>query len=253
MRSVSSWLLALLATAFWGTASVFVWFFDRSGDLSHSCMRWWSRTCLRLGGIEIEVEGADRIPRKGPFVVVANHQGQVDIMVLTIVLPFKFFWIAKKELFRIPFVGWHMKLSGHVSVDRENRESAIRSMERASEKLLRGESLVIFPEGTRSRDGKLQRFKSGAFHMALQTGVPILPVAIRGSFAVLPKGSLLPRPAGVSVRVFPPMPTAGMGMEAKEKLRENVRTMIEGELSEGALTPRGRLDNMNPSHLGERN
>jgi 1-acyl-sn-glycerol-3-phosphate acyltransferase len=163
--------------------------FDRTGAWAHWIGAQWGRTIVRLvPGWRVQVEGTEQL-RGGPFVVIANHQSQVDILV-TFFLPLHFKWLSKRSVFHIPFLGWMMRMCRYVPVVRGDRRSAERSLEQCAEWIRRGVSVVFFPEGTRSPDGRLRSFKSGAFWVAAQTGAPVLPVAILGTRECLPKNSL---------------------------------------------------------------
>ncbi len=180
------------------------------------------------------VEGRARIPWRGPAVVVANHLSILDILVLYgLFRPFK--WVSKAELFRLPFVGWNMRMNGYVSLRRGDRESTRRMMEQARAHLARGTPLLLFPEGTRSPDGALQRFKDGAFRLACDAGCPVVPVAISGTWATLPKhGFLLRRPMRAVVRVLPPLDPADFGGDP-DALRDAARAAIAAALPPEAV------------------
>lgn len=233
MPSPLRWFLTALATFFWGTLSLVGSLIDRSGNFSHSCMRQWSRWCLAFGQVRLEISGLENIKGPGPWVVTANHQGQIDILILAAVLPFRFLWVAKKELFRIPFMGWHMKRCGYIPIDRSSRERSLESMKLASEKIRYGHSIMFFPEGTRSKDGTLQRFKSGAFFLALDTKAPVLPVVIDGSHRVLPKGSFHVSPSTIRFTILPPIPTEGREVGERDALKDEVRRSIFTQLGQG--------------------
>ena len=163
--------------------------FDRTGAWSHWVGARWGRTIVRLvPGWHVRVEGAERLAG-GPFVIVANHQSQVDILV-TFFLDHHFKWLSKRSVFRIPGLGWMMWMCRYIPVVRGDKRSALRCLEIAADWIRRGVSVVFFPEGTRSPDGELQPFKGGAFRVAAQTGVAVLPVLILGTRACLPRDSL---------------------------------------------------------------
>ncbi|HLG20824.1 MAG TPA: lysophospholipid acyltransferase family protein [Bdellovibrionota bacterium] len=250
LSSLVKWALGIVATVIGSLLSIFVLVFDRDGRYLHWSMGCWARWCLAIAGLRIEISGLENVKDKGPYVVVANHQGQADILVISAVLPFPFLWVAKKELFRIPLLGFAMKRAGFISLDRSHREKAIQSMGVVAEKVRQGKSVVMFPEGTRSRDGKLQPFKRGAFHLAAETGASILPVMIQGSFDVLPKGSAKIRSRTIKVRFFEPINSGNYGLARKDKLQEEVWGILNSGLA-GILTPVDGLDRV-PS-LNQRN
>ncbi len=200
LRSLLIWFIAIHITVFWGIVSIIGSLFDTSGTFCHRCMRMWAKALLKVGGVKLKIEG-ERIstPEEG-VIIVSNHCGAVDILVLAASVPFKFGWVAKKELFKIPFLGWHMRRCGYVAVDRRSREGGMRALEEAALKVKEGNSLLFFPEGTRSKDGTLKRFKKGAFELSLKTGRPVLPVALKGTAAVLPKGGFTLNKGAVTVQ-----------------------------------------------------
>ncbi len=173
------------------------------------------------------VEG--RWPGKGPYVVVANHQSMLDILLLSR-LPREMKWVAKEELFRIPWVGWMLRMSGDIPIRRGDAESGGEALARAKEYLQRGMSVMLFPEGTRSAKGTLLPFKSGAFRLAIEAGVPVLPIAVQGTAEGMPKGGPWVRPCRAFARILEPVPTAGRGVDATIELRDEVRRRIATEL-----------------------
>jgi 1-acyl-sn-glycerol-3-phosphate acyltransferase len=207
--------------------------FDRRRVLLHlySCV-WgsiyvWANPLWRS-----RVEGRGKLPWRGPAVIVANHLSLLDILVLYgLFRPFK--WVAKDELFRVPFVGWNMWLNDCVPVKRGARESVRRMMDRCRRHLDRGTPMLIFPEGTRSRDGRLQAFKDGAFHLAFEARCPVYPVVVTGTGDALPKhGLVLRRRMVARARVLDPVDPAAFG--SAEELRDAVRARFVGALGEAA-------------------
>lgn len=222
---------ALLATA----AIVVSVLLPRGGDMALGIGRLWSRILVSLGGVQLRTRG--RVLAGGPWVLLSNHQSLFDIPALVLCLDLPFRMIAKRELFWIPFFGWALRAAGFVPVNRADREQAIASLSRAAGTLRRGCSLVVFAEGTRSPDGNLQTLKKGAFRLAQQAGVPMVPVTVSGSRAVLPRGACLPR-GGVIDVVFgepiPPPPPGGA-------VDENLLREAEASLRRG-FTDRHRAD-----------
>ncbi|MCU0640904.1 MAG: 1-acyl-sn-glycerol-3-phosphate acyltransferase [Candidatus Margulisbacteria bacterium] len=165
----------------------------------------WARTITLLSGIRVKVTGLNNIPQGQPLIIVANHQGAADIPVLLACLPVCFRFAIKKELFGLPIFGWYLRQAGYFPIDRALILSAYKMVERIIAILKTGESVMIFPEGTRSRDGSLGEFKRGSLMAALKAGVPILPVAIDGSYNILPRGTWLIRPTTVTLGIGKPI------------------------------------------------
>lgn len=177
----------------------------RSGDFPMwLARRAWSPLCLWLTGCRRVVERLPALPG-GPLIFASNHESALDIWVLLENLPRTVRFIAKQELFRIPVFGWYMRLGGHISVDRSNHVRAVQSLHAAAELVRAGTSLIVFPEGTRSRDRRVQPFKKGPFALAMEAGVPIVPVAVSGSAAVTPSGLVAVWPGDIRMAVGQPV------------------------------------------------
>ncbi len=184
--------------------------FDRNAVWMDLSQRLFSRSLLLSTGCRVKVEGAANIPLGSACVLMADHKSYLDIPALMVALKgMSLRFVAKRELTRIPFLGWALAVSHHVKVDRRNRDQAVTAINQASERIDRGIALVIFPEGTRSPDDRLLPFKKGGFYVAADTGYPILPVTIRNSGKLFGKRAILPRPGWITVIVHPPIPCAG--------------------------------------------
>lgn len=182
--------------------------------------RWWSRTIARFAGVEVRVEGLENIAPDRPYIFAANHQSQFDIFALDGFLMVDFRWMAKKELFRIPFVGPAMRLAGSIPIDRSRGRQAMKSLAEAARRIASGTSVVIFPEGTRTLDGRLQPFKSGAMYLAIKSGVDIVPMAIIGGFEIMPKGSFLTRPGRIVIKIGQPVSSKDFTQQEKQQLAD---------------------------------
>lgn len=193
--------------------------------------RVWSKKILRLAGARVRVKGLEHIPREEPRIVVSNHQSWFDVWALAAELPVALRFVAKQELARIPVFGRAWRRCGHISIDRADRASAIESLDRASRQI-HEESLTIimFPEGTRSPTGELQRFKKGAFVLAIQTGVPVVPLAISGTRDVMPKGSWRITPGDIEIRVGEPISVEGLEHRDRDALASRARDAVEALL-----------------------
>lgn len=175
----------------------------------------------------LEVEG--RWPGGGPFVVVANHQSMLDILFLSR-MPREMKWLAKEELFRVPWIGWMFRMAGDIPIRRGDAASGGEALAVAKTYLARGMNVMIFPEGTRSAKGTLLPFKKGAFRLAIEAGVPVLPIAVHGTAAGMPKGGPWVRPCRAVARILEPVPVAGTAAEDAARLRDAVRRRIEAAL-----------------------
>jgi 1-acyl-sn-glycerol-3-phosphate acyltransferase len=226
-------LFVVLLTTLLALAGILSCLVVPSGDAVISLARVWARMILKVSQVRVVVEGGEKIASGGPFVFLSNHQSQFDILAAVLAIPVPFRILAKRELFYIPVFGWVLRLSGFVAINRRNREQAIRSLEKAAERIRRGESLLVYAEGTRSPDGSLLPFKKGGFVLAIQAGVPVIPLAILGSREVLPKGSLTIRPGTITVRVGDPIDPRPFRVEEKERLMARVRSAIETALAAG--------------------
>jgi 1-acyl-sn-glycerol-3-phosphate acyltransferase len=218
--------LIYLYTAVMGTLSLGGSLFDSGGRWQHACARFWSRLILRTSGIRVKVEGLEHVNPRAPAIFCVNHQSSMDIPVLLVNLPFQFRFVAKRSLFRYPFMGWHLRRSGHVAVYRDRPGEARKSLDEAVRKIRDGYPVVVFPEGGRSRTGEILPFKAGAFHLAVRAGVPIMPVTLNGTMAVLRPDTVHIRPGRVEMIVHPLIPTAGLTNEDVRQLAERVRNQV---------------------------
>ncbi|MFC1752041.1 lysophospholipid acyltransferase family protein [Thermoproteota archaeon] len=172
---------------------------------------------IHILGFSFKVKGRENIPKEGPFIICSNHQSHFDIVMLSIGIPHKFAFIAKKELFKIPFLGWDLKHQGHVKIDRNNNREAAKQLIMVEKAMVNDKKcFLFFPEGTRSSDGSIGEFKKGPFQLAVKTGTPILPCKIDGTIGILNKKSLLIRPGKVILTIAPIIPAP----EVKHKKEE---------------------------------
>jgi len=201
-----------------------------SPDYLHNYARLWARVGLRLAGVRLKVSGQEHLHAGEPVIYMSNHASNFDILALFAGLPGQFRWLAKEELFRIPLFGLAMRRAGYIPLDRSDRKKALHSMTEAAKRIRGGASVVIFPEGTRSADGTLQPFKKGGFLIALKAGVPVQPVAISGSFAIMPKTSRRIHGGLIEVRILPAIATAELAAADTEKLLATAQERIAAAL-----------------------
>jgi 1-acyl-sn-glycerol-3-phosphate acyltransferase len=217
-----------LYTIVLGAASIVSSLFDRRGYFAHGCARAWSWLILKTTGVRVTVEGLERITPATTYVFVSNHQSIYDTPVVFATLPYQLRIIAKESLARFPVLGWHLRRGGHLFVDRRHpdRDGILR---RWRALVSEGLSLIIYAEGTRSADGHVARFKAGSFLLAIEAGLPIVPVAIIGTRKVMPKGRLRTEPAEVTLIVHdpiqPPSLDAATPRDAKA-LAEQVHAIV---------------------------
>ncbi|MCD6396003.1 MAG: 1-acyl-sn-glycerol-3-phosphate acyltransferase [Spirochaetaceae bacterium] len=210
--------------------AAFAAYINSQGNRADHISRFWGRMNLALSGVSLSVSGDEFIDENQPYIVMANHQSHYDVFALIGYLPLPLKWVMKMELRKIPIFGICCEKVGHIYIDRGNSEKARKSLKAAGEKIRAGSSVVFFPEGTRSPDGNLQRFKKGGFVMALEAGVPILPVTVVGGRKILPKGSLRILPGNMKIIIHEPIPVNEYAYETKEKLIERVRRTIEKDM-----------------------
>jgi 1-acyl-sn-glycerol-3-phosphate acyltransferase len=225
-----------------GIAIFSVALFDRHGKAAYTFSRFWTWAVIRIGGIRLKVKGLERLDSNRPYIFMANHQSNIDIPVLIQALPsFQLRWVAKKELLYVPFFGLALWASKHILVERASLSTTISSLRKAKEKIAAGISVVVFPEGTRSTHGRLLPFKRGGFVLALQSRIPIVPVTINGTQAVLPKGDWRIRGGDVEIIVSEAVPVEPYRLADLEQLMTRVRTRMEAHYTPSRNSPREGL------------
>lgn len=238
LRSYFVWTpLVWLYTLVLGCISLVVSLFDRTGERQQNVARLWSRMILWTVGAKVQVEGLEKIDISKPQVYVVNHLSAFDIPVLYTHLPFQFRILAKKELFRYPFMGWHLRRSGQIPVVLENPKASVRSLNLAVAALRKGNSLVIFPEGGRSPNGQLQAFMGGAFYAAVKAQVDVVPIVLVGTYEMLKMNSYHIKPGPVEMVVGSPISTAGMSTRDIAKITEQARAVMGDVYYSRCLVP----------------
>lgn len=204
-----------------------IWLDRNKGWVFHSIARIWARTVLTICGVKVRVVGLEKVDLSRNYVYVSNHASMFDIPVILARVPDQIRIIYKKELEIIPFFGWGLKFGPYIGIDRGRGNKAIKSLDEAIQRIQRGASVLLFAEGTRTRDGKLRPFKRGAFNLAVRAGIPVVPLTINGSFAILPKRSVNIRPGTVELILDSPIPVPeAEGKDGEIKLMQDVHAAI---------------------------
>ena len=212
IRTLWVGLNGLIATVVMGSIVIVASVLRVRGRIYPAAARGWSRWLLAVSGVRVQVEGRERLALDRPQIVISNHESWYDVFAISASMPKTFHFVAKKELERIPLFGRAWKVAGHVSIDRSDRQSAIRSLETAGARMASEDAaVIIFPEGTRSPDGRLLPFKKGAFMLSRTSGVDLLPAAVSGSREVMAKGAWRVRPGTITVRYGEPIPAPTLG------------------------------------------
>jgi 1-acyl-sn-glycerol-3-phosphate acyltransferase len=219
--------LIIICTIAYGSVNLLVSLFETTGRMQVAIARAWARMLLRVSFVRMEVKGLEKIDPQGSYVFVANHLSYMDTPCILATIPVQFRFMAKKGLFSIPFLGYHLSRAGHIAVPRDNPREAIKAMTEAGKMIKeRGISVLIFPEGGRAADAKLQPFKEGAFYIAINSGVPVVPVALEGTEKVLPFGSGTVSPGRVRLTIGDPIPTEGLTIKDRGKLSAQLHDAV---------------------------
>jgi 1-acyl-sn-glycerol-3-phosphate acyltransferase len=224
-----------------GVVALIVSFFDSTRRRQHAIARVWSKMIIGTIFSPVTVIGAENLEGTRAAVYAANHISAIDIPLLYAFLPFQFRIIAKEELFRTPCIGWYLKRSGQLPVDRSNARASIRSLNKAVESLKTGMPLVIFPEGGRARDGHIMPFMDGPFYTAIKAGVDIVPMAIVGTFELLPMDGFHIQPRPLYLIIGKPISTAGHSLREMEALAQHAQRIIEDMYYSRSTVPDPRI------------
>jgi 1-acyl-sn-glycerol-3-phosphate acyltransferase len=235
LRAVWMIFWMFIATVVYGGSAVLLALFGVRGHLFVVWSRQWARISLWSSGSRAVPHGMENVVPGQPFILVANHVSWFDVFAIAKLLRVDFHFVAKKELEKVPIFGLAWRVAGHISIDRSNRERAVQSLRRAGEQMRAQKSVVvIFAEGTRSRTGRLQPFKKGAFVLAHETGIPIIPTVVTGSYDIMRPDTFLVRPATIHVYFEPPVSPAGLSVE---ELTARVREVFVHRLAEAEELP----------------
>jgi 1-acyl-sn-glycerol-3-phosphate acyltransferase len=218
--------LLFLATGFFGTLALLASLVAKTGRTQHRIARVWARFCVRISGSRLTVLGAENLGSHQVAVYAANHTSYMDTPVVFTALPFQFRILAKKELWSMPFIGWYLNRSGQIPIDTSNPHAARSSLGAGVKALRSGMPLFVFPEGSRTPDGDLQAFLSGAAFLAIRAQVPLIPVALTGVYDLLPIHTRHFYPGDMEMTVGTPIDTTGMTLRQADQLTARVRTEI---------------------------
>ncbi|MCX5854232.1 MAG: lysophospholipid acyltransferase family protein [Deltaproteobacteria bacterium] len=226
IRSVLLLIIGVIFTAFMSGCAVLFPLISPGENKAHRVASIWARILLILSNTRVKVIGTENVLAGKPQIFMANHQSDFDILIVLAHIPGQFRWIVKKELFNIPVFGAAMRNAGYIEIDRQHHERAMMSIDKAARKITEGKSVMSFPEGTRSRDGSIRPFKKGMFHLAIKSGVPIVPISIVGAKDIMPKRSLHIKPGQVTLVIDKPIDVSGYAIENRNELIERVRNVI---------------------------
>jgi len=199
-------LFFFLLTIFWGVGSCLASLFDASGNKTHRGLTYWAKTNLALAGLRVKIEGLERLDPRQTYIFMPNHASFLDILLAFAYIPCNFRIITKEEIFCISLMGWALKRSRQIPMDRANPRKGLASLEQALNLLREGISITVFPEGTRTSDGEIKDFKATLFILPIRSGVPVVPVRIDGTFKALKRGSILLNPVPLKITFHPPIP-----------------------------------------------
>jgi len=217
--------------------SILLSFFESSGRIAHLYgAAPWARIILWVCGVKVRVRGLENVDARVPRIYLSNHQSYFDIFALLGFLPVSFKFILKQELMRIPLFGYTMRRAGYIGVDREDARKALKSLKLAGERLKNGASLVVFPEGTRSKDGRIQPFKRGGFRLAVKSGYDVVPVVIINSRNIVPKGSLRISKGSFTMNIGSPISVAEYSKKEIDQLMARVSEVMVRQMNEGPVS-----------------
>lgn len=233
LRSVITWSIGVFATVVCAIAVILVAMVNDTNPWIDRIIRLWSRIWILASGTDLDIEGNDHVDRNRSYVVVSNHISTLDIMACFLAVQVPIRYLAKKELFRVPVLAQGMRAVGIIEVDRSARSAVHSQVNRQAHQLIaKNRSLIIYPEGTRPRDGVMKPFKKGAFTMAIASQLPVLPVSIHGTYEAMPPGTPWVRGGPVKVIVDAPIPTAGLEHSDTGTLRDQAYDLIAKRVSE---------------------
>ncbi len=228
LRTILTLVTAVIVTTVLGLTVILAGLFgvkDKPGGIFDKVPRWWSSTVLWAAGIKVRVHGLENAKGGEPHIFASNHVSWFDVPALARVLP-RYKFVAKAELFKVPIFGRAMRTAGMIEIQRDNRKAAFGAYDVAAERIKQGNSVVVFPEGTRGHAYPLRPFKKGPFVLAIAAGVPIVPIIVHGTIEIMRKGSLWAHPGTIDVHLLEPVSTEGVDYDHREALMQTVRTRM---------------------------
>jgi 1-acyl-sn-glycerol-3-phosphate acyltransferase len=240
MKSLSK-ILSVAWLGLWVSAATIIVFvpitiaglLSRTGNLAFSISRLWAYFMLGISFVRTEIQNKEKIQKGTSYIIISNHQSLFDILALVTTLGIQFRWFIKKEVLKIPLFGYALYTARNIFIDRANTPRAIESIHKGMDRLSKGASVMVFAEGTRSPDGRIQEFKKGGFVTAVTRRLPILPVTINGSRRVLPKGSLVVKPGKIQVVIGDPIDTGGYATDTIQELIAETRRAVIANFDSG--------------------
>jgi len=226
LRTLWTAVVVVAVTIPLATATMLVALIRSNARLIDAIVRLWARAIVHAAGIELRTENTERIDRQQRYIIVANHYSYFDIPCIFAAIPQPIRFMAKVSLFKIPIFGWAIGRAGFIPIDRKNRRTAVKSFELAVERIRKGNTVVVFPEEGRSRERAMREFQRGGFLLALRSQLPILPVAIDGTYDVFSAHAKKVTPGPVTIRVGTPIPTEGLTVREKDRLLRESRAQI---------------------------
>jgi 1-acyl-sn-glycerol-3-phosphate acyltransferase len=226
LRTIFTFLTVFITTFIVSSLTIIFGIFGPYSIFIYYMAKAWTNSILFSAGVKLQIEGLEKIDKSKSYIYMGNHQSYFDVFSIFSAIPQTVRFMAKKELFKIPLFGWALYTSGTIRIDRSNRSKAISSMNNALDKIRNGVSVVVFPEGTRSEDGKIREFKKGGFVIALKGEIPIIPISISGSRFILQKHSNKIHPGKIKIVFGDPINTKDFGYQERENLGNYVRDII---------------------------
>lgn len=234
LRTIWVVFVAVAVTIPLSSLVIFIAIFSSASPLIDPVIRLWARAIVAAAGIDLHAENPETIEPHKRYILVANHHSYFDIPCIFAAIPQPIRFMAKVSLFKIPIFGWSIGRAGFIPIDRQNRRTAVKSFDLAAERIRRGNTIVIFPEEGRSRERAMRPFQRGAFLLAIKSQLPMVPVAIDGTYDVFRAGAKRVTPGRVTIRVGTPIECEGTTLRDKERLAEEARAQIEAMLARGA-------------------